>query len=172
MSEETVNPFESRHFRALSLLKPLPMDAEDYAVSRELDRLVEAADDANRESFASTCTLAGTLTRWEDAYGLPGTGTEEERKQALMAAVNRQWGIAAKHYRYIAEQMGFSVIIDKPHKLFRAGLSRVGEPVYDLDEQYIWTVHVDANRADCDTLVKELDNQRIPFTEIRWVFND
>lgn len=172
MSEETVNPFESRHFRALSLLKPLPMDAEDYAVSRELDRLVEAADDANRESFASTCTLAGTLARWEDAYGLPGTGTEEERKQALMAAVNRQWGIAAKHYRYIAEQMGFSVTIDNPHKLFRAGLSRVGEPVYDLDEQYIWTVHVDANRADCDTLVKELDNQRIPFTEIRWVFND
>lgn len=165
-------PFDSRHYRALSKLKPLPMDAEDYAVCKELDRLVEATDQAHEESFASTCTLAGTLARWENAYGLPGTGTEEERNQELMAAINRQWGIAAKHYRFIAEQMGFTVTIDNPRRLFRAGLSRVGEPVYSEDEQYIWTVNVAANRASCNALVKEFEEQKIPFTEIRWVFND
>lgn len=165
-------PFDSRHYRAMSKLKPLPMDAEDYAVCKELDRLVEAADQAHQESFASTCTLAGTLARWEEAYGLPGTGTEEERRQELIAAINRQWGIAAKHYRFIAEQMGFTVTIDNPRRLFRAGLSRAGETAYSDDEQYIWTVNVDAPRASCNALVKEFEEQKIPFTEIRWVFND
>ena len=165
-------PFDSRHFKALSKLKPLPMDAEDYAICKELDRLVDAADQAHRESFASTCTLAGTLERWEELYELHGTGTEQERKQALLAAVNRNWGIAAKHYRFIAEQMGFSVTIDNPHRLFRAGLSRVGEPCYSLDEQYTWTINVSADRASCNALVKEFEEQKIPFTTIRWVFND
>ena len=165
-------PFDSRHYRALSKLKPLPMDAEDYAVCKELDRLVEATDQAHEESFASTCTLAGTLERWEYAYGLSGTGTEEERLQELRAAINRQWGIAAKHYRAIAEQMGFTVVVGKPHKLFRAGLSRVGEACYSEDEAYIWPVSVDLPRAECDALVKAFEEQIIPFTEIRWTFND
>ena len=165
-------PFDSRHYRALSKLKPLPMDMEDYIVCRELDRLVETADQAHQESFASTCTLAGTLARWEEVYELPGTGTEQERVQALLAAINRNWGIAAKHYRFIAEQMGFSVTIDNPKRLFRAGLSRVGEPAYSEDEMYIWTVNVDAPQASCNALVREFEDQKIPFTAIRWVFND
>lgn len=165
-------PFDSRHYKALSKLKPLPMDAEDYAVCKELDRLVESADQAHQESFASTCTLAGTLTRWEELYELPGTGTEQERVQEVVAAVNRNWGIAAKHYRLIAEQMGFTVTIGKPNRLFRAGLSRVGEPCYSGKEQYILPIYVAENRAACNTLVKELEDQMIPFIEIRWFFND
>ncbi len=166
------NPFESRHYRALSKLKPLPMDAEDYAVCKELDRVLDMADQAHEESFASTCTLAGTLERWEEAYGLPGTGTEEERHQELMAAINRQWGIAAKHYRAMALQMGFTVAIDKPRPLFRAGLSRAGEAAYDAEEQYIWTVTVNATKSASTALVREFESQKIPFTAIRWVFND
>lgn len=166
------NPFESRHYKAMALIKPIPMDAEDYAVCKELDRVLDEADNAHQESFISTCTLAGTLERWEDAYGLPGTGTEQERRQALAAAVNRQWGISAKHYRAIAEQMGFTVTIEKPKRLFRAGLSRVGEPVYSEDEQYIWSVHVSAIRENCNVLVKEFEEQKIPFTAIRWVFDE
>lgn len=166
------NPYESRHYRALSRLKPIPMDAEDYAVCAELDRVLAAADQAHEESFASTCTAEGTLARWEAVYELPGTGTEEVRRQALLAAINRQWGIAAKHYRFIALQLGFTVTIDKPHRLFRAGIGRAGEPVYDLDEQYIWTVHVAAQEANCAALVKVFEAEKIPFTWIRWVFDD
>lgn len=166
------NPFDSPHYKAMSMLKPIPMDAEDYAVAKELDRALVDADKAHEESFVSGCTADGMLSRWEDAYGLPGEGTEEERKQALIAAVNRQWGIAAKHYMFIAEQMGFSVEIGKPVRLFRAGLSRVGEKVYPEEEQYTWSVKVLELRENCSPLINEFESQKIPFTEIRWSFND
>lgn len=167
-----VNPFESRHYRAISRLKPLPMDAEDYAVCRELDRVLDDADQAHRESFVSSCTLAGTLSRWEETFVLPGTGTEQERRQAVVAAANRQWGIAAKHYRAIAEQMGYTVAISKPSKIFRAGVSRAGEKCYEEKEAYIWTVSVNLPKSECDSLVRAFEDQKIPFTAIRWVFND
>lgn len=166
----SVNPFESRHYKALTLLKPLPMDAEDYAIAMELDRALEAADQAHQESFASTCDA--TLERWEDAYNLPGTGTKPERKAALLAAINRQWGIAAKHYQFIAEQMGFTVTITGPRPLFRAGISRAGDPCYDDEEQYTWRVAVDDTKANSKQLVKEFEEQKIPFTMIKWSFND
>lgn len=167
-----VNPFESKHYRAVARLNPLPMDAVDYAVCKELDRALDAADQAHQESFVSTCTLQGTMTRWEDVFSLPGTGTEQERRQAIIAAANRQWGIAAKHYRFIAEQMGFTVVVGKPNRLFRAGLSRAGERCYTEDEAYIWPVSVNASKAACGALIKAFEDQKIPFTEIRWTFND
>lgn len=166
----SVNPFESRHYKAMARLKPLPMDAEDYAIAKELDRALEAADQAHQESFASTCDA--TLERWEDAYNLPGTGTKPERKAALLAAINRQWGIAAKHYQFIAEQIGFTVTITGPRPLFRAGISRAGDPCYDDEEQYTWRVAVDDTEANSKKLVKEFEDQKIPFTIIKWSFND
>jgi len=167
-----VDPFESKHYRAVARLKPLPMDAEDYAVCKELDRVLDEADKAHKESFVSTCTLSGTMTRWEDVFGLSGTGSEQERSQAIIAAANRQWGIAAKHYKAIAEQMGFMVVVGKPCRLFRAGLSRAGECCYSEEEAYIWPVSVEASRAECTALVKAFEDQKIPFTEIRWTFNE
>lgn len=163
-------PFDSRHYKALTRLKPLPMDAEDYAVCKELDRAMDAADEAHQESFASTCDT--TLERWEAAYNLGHTGTKAERKAALMAAVNRQNGIAAKHYQAIAEQMGYTVTIKSPPRMFRAGFSRAGDPIYNLDEQYTWEVTVDSSEADAQPLVREFEAQKVPFTVIRWVFDD
>ena len=165
----SVNPFESRHYKALTRLKPLPMDAEDYAIAKELDRALEAADQAHQESFASTCDA--TLERWEDAYGLGHSGTKAERKAALMAAVNRQWGISARHYQAIAEQMGFDIIITSPPRMFRAEVSRAGFPCYYADELYTWNVTVMATEEDADVLVKEFEAQKIPFTLIRWTYN-
>lgn len=164
----SVNPFDSRHYRALTRLKPLPMDAEDYAVCKELDRALDASDAAHQESFASTCDT--TLERWEGAYGLGHTGTKAERKSALMAAVNRQWGISAGHYQAIAEQIGFTVTITKPHPLFRSGISRAGDPCYPEEEQYTWSVSVEATEEEAMPLVRVFEEQKIPFTEINWTF--
>ena len=90
------NPFESRHYRALAQLYPLQMDAEEYAVARELDRALDYADDAYLEIFPGTAIA--TLDRWENLYELGHSGTLEERRQNLLAAINRESGIAERHY--------------------------------------------------------------------------
>ncbi len=163
-----VNPFESRHYRALTQLYPLQMDAEEYAVARELDRALDYADDAYLEIFPGTAIA--TLDRWENLYELPHSGTLEQRRQALLAAINRESGIAERHYIALAAALGFTIVITKPPRMFRAGLSRAGFEVYGQDEQYIWTVTCDRLESACSLLVQTLETQKIPFTKILWQF--
>lgn len=162
----SVDPFDSRHYKALSRLYPLQMDAEEYAVSRALDRVLEKADAAYLEIFPSSAT--STLDRWEDVYQLGHTGTLEERRQALLAAINRESGIAERHYKALAAAVGYTIDITKPPRIFRAGVSRAGFEVYDPDEQYIWTVTCNRPESECSLLVRTLEAQKIPFTFIRW----
>ena len=83
----SVNPVESRHYQALSQLYPLQMDAEEYAVAKELDRALEQADATYREIFPSSAVES--LERWEDVYRLGHSGSLAARRHALMDAVNR-----------------------------------------------------------------------------------
>lgn len=162
------NPFDSPHYKALSQLYPLKMDAEEYAVAKELDRALEYADAAYPEIFPSTATA--TLERWEDLYELGHTGTLEYRRQVLLAEINRESGIAERHYIGLAASIGFTIAIVKPPRMFRAGLSRAGFEVYDEDEQYTWTVFCDRQKSSCSLLIRTLEAQKIPFTKIRWSF--
>lgn len=162
------NPFDSPHYKALSQLYPLKMDAEEYAVAKELDRALEYADAAYPEIFPSTATA--TLERWENLYELSHTGTLEYRRQVLLAAINRESGIAERHYKALAAAIGFTIDIVKPPRMFRAGLSRAGFEVYDEDEQYTWTVVCNRLEPSCSLLKRTLESQKIPFTQIRWIF--
>ena len=162
------NPFDSPHYKALSQLYPLKMDAEEYAVSKELDRALEYADAAYPEIFPSTATA--TLERWEDLYELGHTGTLEYRRQVLLAEINRESGIAERHYIGLAASIDFTITIVKPPRMFRAGLSRAGFEVYGEDEQYTWTVFCDRQKSSCSLLIRTLEAQKIPFTKIRWSF--
>lgn len=162
------NPFDSPHYKALSQLYPLKMDAEEYAVSKELDRALEYADAAYPEIFPSTATA--TLERWEDLYELGHTGTLEYRRQVLLAEINRESGIAERHYKALAAAIGFTIDIVKPPRMFRAGLSRAGFPVYDPDWQYTWIVKCGQLEESCGLLKRTLNEQKIPFTEIVWEF--
>lgn len=162
------NPFESPHYRALTQLYPLQMDAEEYAVAKELDRALESADSVYREIFPGSAT--GALERWEDLYEQSHSGTLEQRRQALLAAINRESGIAERHYKALAAAMGFEIDIVKPPRMFRAGLSRAGFAVYDPEEQYTWTVICDRLKSSCTKLIQTLEAQKIPFTQIRWKF--
>ena len=163
-----VNPFESPHYRALAQLYPLQMDAEEYAVARELDRALDYADDAYLEIFPGTAIA--TLDRWENLYELGHSGTLEERRQNLLAAINRESGIAERHYRGLAAALGFEISIVKPPRMLRAGLGRAGFEVYDQDEQYTWTVVCTRLESSCLRLIQTLEQQKIPFTQIKWQF--
>ena len=162
--------FSSPHYKAISQLYPLKMDAEEYVVSRELDRALEYVDAAYPEIFPSKAIA--TLERWEDLYELDHTGTLVNRRQALLAAVNRDSGIAERHYIGLAASMGFNIAIIKPPRMFRAGLSRAGSKVYDLDEQYTWTVVCDRLESSSSLLIQTLEAQKIPFTQIKWTFRE
>lgn len=162
------NPFESPHYRALTQLYPLQMDAEEYAVAKELDRALESADAVYREIFPGSATT--TLERWENLYKLGHSGSLEVRRQALLEAINRDSGIAERHYKALAAAMGYDIDIVKPPRMFRAGLSRAGFAVYDTEEQYTWTVKCSRYRYHCLDLIQTLESQKIPFTKIRWEF--
>lgn len=162
------NPFESPHYKALTQLYPLPMDTEEYIVAKELDLVLNHADAAYPEIFPSTATA--TLERWEDLYELGHTGTLEYRHYVLLAEINRESGIAERHYKALAASIGFTITIVKPPRMFRAGLSRAGFPIYDEDEQYTWTVFCDRQKSSCSLLIRTLEAQKIPFTKIRWSF--
>ncbi|MBR2900029.1 MAG: DUF2313 domain-containing protein [Fibrobacter sp.] len=162
------NPFESPHYRALTQLYPLQMDAEEYAVAKELDRALESADAVYREIFPGSATT--TLERWENLYELGHSGSLEVRRQALLEAINRDSGIAERHYKALAAAMGHDIDIVKPPRMFRAGLSRAGFAVYDPEEQYTWAVKCSRYRYHCLDLIQTLESQKIPFTKIRWEF--
>jgi len=158
----------SPHSKALAQLYPLEMDAEQNAVAIELDRCMGYMDAVHNESFPDQATTS--LPRWEALYELDGTGSLTERRQALLAAINADSGIAEHHYIALAASMGYHVQIVHPPRLFRAGVSRSGFPVYGKDEQYTWGVRIAFAEAACAPLVKAFEDNIIPFTLIRWIF--
>lgn len=160
------NFFDSRHYRALSPLHPLQMDLEEYVVCKELDRALESADDVYREIFPSSATA--TLEKWENLYKLGHSGTLEDRRAVLLEAINRDSGIAERHYKALAASMGFEIDIVKPPRMFRVGVSRIGFPVYDPEEQYTWTVTSDYPQNNISRLIALFETEKIPFTQIRW----
>ena len=158
----------SPHYNAFTKLKPMSTDAEDAAVALELDRVLESYNEDYAEIFPTTATKR--LNDWEDVYELPHDGTLEARRQALLAAINKDSGIAERHYIALAASLGFAIQITKPPRMLRAGLGRAGFPVYEPDMQYTWTVSCDSSEEDAEMLIRVLEEQKIPFTRINWVF--
>jgi uncharacterized protein YmfQ (DUF2313 family) len=160
---------DSPHIKAFRMLKPVDTDEEDAAVALELDRALAAMDSAYVESFPGTAT--DTLARWETLYGLDHSGPLTARRMALLAEINKDAGISAADYVALAKSLGYMVRIPDPPRMFRAGVSRAGQPVYNPDEQYTWEVRVcNATETTATALKAAFETQKIPFTVIRWVW--
>lgn len=158
----------SLHYNAFKKLKPIKTDVEDAAVALEFDRCYGEFNIMYKEAFAGTAS--STLSKWEDLYELSHDGSIAQRRQLLLAALNRESGIAERHYIALASSLGFTIAIQAPPMLLRAGLGRAGFPVYEPDMQYTWTVSCDSSEEDADMLIRVLEEQKIPFTRIFWVF--
>ena len=159
----------SPHAAALAQLCPLAENPGQTAMALELDRLVSAIDGIYDELFP--LTAVATLDRWEALYGLDGDGSEEDRRATLMAAYNADVGISQRFYAALAISMGHSVAIKPPSRMCRVGVSHVGQPVYSHDEQWTWTVRTPLSSANAAKLVSLFEAEKIPFTQIRWVYN-
>ena len=160
----------SPHYNAFTKLKPMPTDAEDAAVALELDRVLAIYNEDYKEIFPTTAVKK--INDWENLYELSHDGELEERRQALLAAINKDSGIAERHYLALAASLGFAIQITKPPRMLRAGLGRAGFPVYEPDMQYTWTVSCDSSEEDAVNLIQVLESQKIPFTVISWVFTE
>lgn len=158
----------SPHYKAFTKLKPMPTDAEDAAVALELDRVLAIYNEDYKEIFPTTAVKK--INDWENLYELSHDGELEARRQALLAAINKDSGIAERHYIALAASLGYAIQITKPPRMLRAGLGRAGFPVYDANEQYTWTVSCDSSEEDAEMLIRVLEEQKIPFTRINWVF--
>lgn len=159
----------SPHSLALDQLSPFGSDAELDSVGIELDRCKGHLEANEAEMLADTCTEV-SLSRWETVYELSGDGTVEQRKQALLLAINADSGISTSRFQAIAIAMGFTVVITAPKRLLRAGTGRVGGIVYDEAEQYTWGVTVSATEPSSADLVAKFDLEKPPFTAIHWTF--
>lgn len=158
----------SLHYNAFKKLKPIKTDVEDAAVALEFDRCYGEFNIMYKEAFAGTAS--STLSKWEDLYELSHDGSIAQRRQLLLAALNRESGIAERHYIALAASLGFTIKIQAPPRMLRAGLGRAGFPVYEPDMQYTWTVSCDSSEEDAEMLIRVLEEQKIPFTRIFWVF--
>ena len=158
----------SPHFKAFIKLKPIPTDAEDAAVALELDRVLAIYNEDYKEIFPTTAVKK--INDWENLYELSHDGELDARRQALLAAINKDSGIAERHYIALAASLGYAIQITKPPRMLRAGLGRAGFPVYEPDMQYTWIVSCDSSEEDADMLIRVLEEQKIPFTRINWVF--
>lgn len=158
----------SPHSQALAQLMPLEMDAEQNAVAFELDRAVAAIRAAWAEVFPGSALA--TFERWEALYDLSGTGTDEDRRAALMAAYNADVGISQRHYAALALAMGHSVAIKPPKRMCRVGASHAGQRIWNHEEQWTWTVRTPLSQTAAAKLVETFEAEKIPFTAIRWVF--
>lgn len=160
----------SPHYNAFTKLKPIPTDAEDAAVALELDRVLAIYNEDYKEIFPTTTVKK--INEWENIYELSHDGELEARRQALLAAINKDSGIAERHYIALAASLGFAIQITKPPRMLRAGLGRAGFPVYDANEQYTWTVYCYSSEEDAVNLIQVLESQKIPFTVISLVFTE
>lgn len=158
----------SPHYNAFKKLKPLETDVEDAAVALELDKCLAEFDSIYIELFPGLTDA--TMAKWEDLYELSHTGSLLARRQALLSAINKDSGVAERHYIALAASLGFTVSIQKPFMMLRAGLGRAGFPVHSADEQYTWLVTCYATAVDARQLISTFESQKIPFTVIDWTF--
>ena len=107
----------------------------DAAATRILDLLAEL--------FPST--TVEFLNRWEREYGLiPRVGaTVDERRRALQTRYTYIGSLTKAHFILLANTLGYTVEINEGgelYKMFRAGISAAGDPVFTADLMWTWTV--------------------------------
>lgn len=181
----------SGHLDVLRALNPLPIGGDDPIVDEvEAEFLDEAAaylEEIEAEIWPST---ASSLSRWEAIYGLSGSGTDSDRRLAILAAMNASGGISKAFFEALANSMGFVIRIDRGVYPFRSGVSAAGDSVREVNfsgvpdppgwdpllqgpypaDLFIWTVSIDSlgQNQNSDSLKSAFLRLRPAFTSILW----
>jgi len=135
------------HYDQLKKLMPIELgqvsDADmevegsffDSADSRIMDLLVEI--------FPSTTDIL--LSRWEHEYGLSPRAEDslENRRCALLARYTDVGNLSQTYFVKLAAALGYDIFITEggeQNNMFRAGISRAGDPVYSPVLMWVWKI--------------------------------
>lgn len=102
------------------------------------------------DSFPST-TLE-LLPEWEESLGLPDpcagqSPTIEARRAQVVARFSATGGQTAAYFIAFAAALRYTITITE-YAPFRAGINRVGDPLYGTDWAYTWTVNAVLNQVE------------------------
>jgi len=135
------------HEDALKKLMPIELgsvsDRDMAAEGESLDQAMTAVWRILPEAFPSSTEVL--LARWEAEYGIfpRPNDSNANRRAALQARYVDIGNLSKTYFTMIAAALGYDVEITEGgelHKLFRAGISRAGESVYEAGAMWVWTV--------------------------------
>jgi uncharacterized protein YmfQ (DUF2313 family) len=111
------------------------------ALAEEFARLDARADALPVEANPRTSTEL--LPEWEAFLGLPPTGTDAERRGAILGWLLAQFEQNAPFYIAQAAALGvpIPITITKDWVAFRVGASGAGDLIGGQEWEFIWTVH-------------------------------
>ena len=140
-----------RHFSVLKQLFPLEiagvLDEDMHIEGDMLDNVTSDSALVLQEMFPDTAVQ--TLSDWERSYGITKReATLEARRSVLLRRINETGGLSVSYFQSIAAALGFDVIISLPAPLFRAGISKAGDPVYNIWKLYEINIYVLDNQSD------------------------
>tara|TARA_R100001086_G_scaffold133667_3_gene69463 strand:- start:5073 stop:5654 length:582 start_codon:yes stop_codon:yes gene_type:complete len=106
------------------------------------------------------------LEDWERIAGLEATGTDDERRAALWAAVTAYGGQNAAYFVELALKAGFTIDIESGNSMsmqpFRCGSSGCDETLRGYAWSFAWVIHADAGLSTDEkaTLAALIDRHR------------
>lgn len=180
------------HLTALRLLKGqifgdadekyLAMEAGWFDAWRAVVRQVEA------DIFPDTTS---DLASWERFLDLDGTGTDEQRRAAILGKIRATGGMSNPFFLALATEMGYAITIATCPYPFRVGVSVIGDPIIDVNPDgladppdwdsatmgpfcprlYVWTVTITSmgTNGSAKALQKAFEALKPGYTTIHWV---
>lgn len=124
----------ARHLSPLRLLKWVALGAHDDALmavdAQFLDSVQDTIRNIETDIFPDTTSEIG---EWERVLDLPSTGSDAERRARILAFFRASGGISKPFFLGLASEMGYGVVITQSPHPFRAGLSRIGDALIDVN---------------------------------------
>jgi Bacteriophage Mu-like, Gp48 len=179
------------HLAALRLLKgQVYGDADEAYLAMEadwFDAWRAVVQQIEQDIFPDTTS---DLASWERVLDLDGSGTDDERRAAILAKLRAVGGMSKAFFLALATEMGYEIEIATCPYPFRAGVSAAGDAVIDVNPDglddppdwdetsmgpycpalFTWTVTVlDFGSNDDSTALQEAFEALKPgFTTIVW----
>lgn len=116
-------------------------DKETEAIAAALERTDAVVNGLLDEIFPDTANLA--LEDWERVYGIVPEANEAttSRRNRVIGMIRARGGLSRQYFIGLAAALGFTITITE-YEIFRAGISRAGDPVYDEEYAFRWLVTI------------------------------
>lgn len=136
-------------FTILNLLLPAgsyspsqPMLSASLKAEANVFDDIEASADVV-EGAVTPYHAGSLLADWERVLGLTPAANSgfQQRQQRVLAKLSETGGLSIPYFIRLAANLGYTITIDEP-RLFRAGMSRAGERLWDGDTIWVWMVNI------------------------------